>query len=108
MASLDGGEHALAYPSGSAAIYALLHLLKPGDHFISCLEQYGGTRMLFLDYAEAQAMTVDFIDTTDVQKVEAAIRPNTKVRTNSKLYLNFENYIIFYIAFSPKISDDFH
>lgn len=79
LASLDNAEHALVYPSGCAAIYAVLHLLKPGDHFISCLEQYGGTRMLFDDFASAQAMTVDFIDTTDIKKVEEAIKSNTKV-----------------------------
>lgn len=120
MASLDNAEHALVYPSGSAAIYALLHLLRPGDHFISCLEQYGknydfvlipvvnvdgyqysqvyfeilnliqklsfsgGTRMLFSDYAESQAMTVDFIDTTDIKQVEAGIKSNTKASSNFK------------------------
>lgn len=86
LAALDNGEHALVYPSGSAAIYAVLHLLKPGDHFISCLEQYGGTRMLFEDYAEAQAMTVDFVDTTEIQNVEAAIKSNTKVKNQIKSY----------------------
>lgn len=78
LASLDNAEHALVYPSGSSAIYAVLHLLKPGDHFLSCLEQYGGTRMLFEDYASAQAMTVDFIDTTDIKQIETGIKENTK------------------------------
>lgn len=79
LASLDNAEHALVYPSGSAAIFGLLHLLRPGDHFISCTEQYGGSRTLFLDYAEAQSLTVDFVDSADIELVEAAIKSNTKV-----------------------------
>lgn len=44
----------------------------------------GGTRMLFSDYAESQAMTVDFIDTTDIKQVEAGIKSNTKASFNFK------------------------
>lgn len=89
LASLDNAEHALVYPSGSAAIFGLLHLLRPGDHFISCTEQYGGSRTLFLDYAEAQSMTVDFIDSADIELVEAAIKSNTKVKNLFSYFFNF-------------------
>lgn len=91
LASLDNAKHAIVYPSGNAAISALLRLFKPGDHFISCREQVGSTRKLFADYAESQAMTVDFIDTTDAENVKAAIKPNTKARRNEKCLnpLNF-------------------
>lgn len=40
--------------------------------------------MLFSDYAESQAMTVDFIDTTDIKQVEAGIKSNTKASSNFK------------------------
>lgn len=85
MAALDNSEYALVYPAGSAAIFALLHLLRPGDHFISCVEQYGGSRTLFLDYAEAQAMSVDFVDSANVELVKAAIKSNTKVNISFNL-----------------------
>lgn len=79
MAALDNAKYGLVYPSGCAAITALLHLLKHGDHILSCTEQYGGTRSLFLDYVEIQGIEIDFIDPTDLKQVENSIKPNTKV-----------------------------
>lgn len=44
--------------------------------------------MLFSDYAEMQAMTVDFIDTTDIKQVEAGMKSNTKASSNFKTEIN--------------------
>lgn len=79
LAALDNAKHGVVFPSGCAAVTALLHLLKSGDHIVSCVEQYGGTRLIFLDYVEIQGIEIDFVDSTDLKQVEAAIKPNTKV-----------------------------
>ncbi|XP_055298497.1 putative cystathionine gamma-lyase 2 [Sitodiplosis mosellana] len=79
LAALDNGKHGLVYPSGCAAITALLHLLKQGDHIVSAAEQYGGTRSLFLDYIEIQGIEIDFVDSTDLKQIDDAIKPNTKL-----------------------------
>lgn len=79
MAALDNAKHCLAYPAGCAAVTALLHLMKQGDHIISCIEQYGGTRSLLLDYTENQGIQLDFVNSTVLEEIENAIKPNTKV-----------------------------
>ncbi|MCA9946314.1 MAG: PLP-dependent transferase, partial [Anaerolineales bacterium] len=35
LAALEGGQHALAFASGMAAIDTILRLIKPGDHVLS-------------------------------------------------------------------------
>lgn len=87
LATLDNGKYGLVYPSGVAAVTALLHVLKAGDHILSCNEQYGGTRLLFLDYVKIQGIELDFVDATDVKQVEGAIKPNTKVRQFSNKFM---------------------
>jgi cystathionine beta-lyase/cystathionine gamma-synthase len=47
MASLEGGEWALAYASGLAATQNLAYLLAPGDHVLLSDDAYGGTYRLF-------------------------------------------------------------
>lgn len=73
------------YPSGVAAVTALLHLLKAGDHILSCDEQYGGTRALLSDYVKIQGIGLDFVDSTDLKQIERAIKPNTKVNPKSSI-----------------------
>lgn len=80
LASLDNAQYGLVYSSGCAAVTALLQLLRTGDHIVSCTEQYGGTRLVILDYVGIQGIEVDFVDATDVKCIEKAIKPNTKVK----------------------------
>lgn len=79
LAAIECSKHALVYPSGSAAVTALLHLLESGDHIISSVEQYGGTRLLLEDNAKHQKIEIDFVDSQNVNEIEAALQPNTKV-----------------------------
>lgn len=69
------------YPSGVGAVAALLSLLKAGDHIVTCDEQYGGTRLLILDYVKMHGIGLDLVDSTDLKQIEKAIKPNTKVNT---------------------------
>lgn len=79
IAALEEGAHGMAFGSGTAAIDAIMHLLKPGDHAIVSRNVYGGTyriaKMIWEDYG----LQFDFVDTTDLQQIERVIRPNSKM-----------------------------
>ncbi len=79
VASLENGKHALAFSSGLATIDTLLHTLKAGDHVICSDDVYGGTFRLFDKVLTRFGMTFTFMDLSDLKKVEAAIKPNTKM-----------------------------
>ncbi|MES5940865.1 MULTISPECIES: methionine gamma-lyase [unclassified Bacillus cereus group] len=80
MAVLEGGEEALAFGSGMAAISAtLIGFLKAGDHIICSNGLYGCTYG-FLEVLEEKFMiTHSFCDMETEDDVENKIRPNTKI-----------------------------
>lgn len=80
LAFLENAEAALGVSSGMAAISsALLTYLKQGDHVLCTRDIYGGTYKFLNSLAPRYGIETDFIDCTDQQTVERAIRPNTKV-----------------------------
>ena len=79
IAALDGGTHALAFGSGMAAETTLMLMLSAGDHVLCGDDVYGGTYRLFSKVFARQGLAFDFVDTSDPQQVEAAIRPETKL-----------------------------
>ncbi|AJH80899.1 methionine gamma-lyase [Bacillus thuringiensis] len=80
MAVLEGGEEALAFGSGMAAISAtLIGFLKAGDHIICSNGLYGCTYG-FLEVLEEKFMiTHSFCDMETEGDIENKIRPNTKL-----------------------------
>ncbi len=79
MAALEGGQFALAFSSGMAAIDTLLRLIKPGEHVLSGNDVYGGTFRLFDKILSVYGIEFSFADTTDVESVRGAIRDNTRL-----------------------------
>jgi cystathionine beta-lyase/cystathionine gamma-synthase len=79
LATLEGGDYALAYASGMAAIDNLLRLVKPGEHVLSGDDVYGGTFRLFDKILSEYGIEFTFADTTSPAAVEAAIQDNTKL-----------------------------
>ncbi|KAA0761845.1 methionine gamma-lyase [Bacillus sp. AR2-1] len=80
MAVLEGGEEALAFGSGMAAISAtLIGFLKAGDHIICSNGLYGCTYGLLEVLEEKFMITHSFCDMETEDDVENKIRPNTKV-----------------------------
>src|SRR5699024_8872635 len=73
-------QYASDFASGMAATYALIRILvRPGDHVILGNDAYGGTyRLLNNDYGE-WGVELSIVDTSDLDAVAAAIRPNTKL-----------------------------
>ena len=80
VASLEGGEQAVAFSSGMAAIYgALMSFLEQGDHVISGDTLYGPSIHLIGDVLAKGGIESTFVNTADLKVVEASFRPNTKV-----------------------------
>ena len=79
LAALEGGSHALAFASGLAAQDAVFHLLSAGDHVILSDDLYGGTYRLADKVFKRHGLELSFIDFTDLAKVEAAFKANTKM-----------------------------
>ncbi|GGG95027.1 trans-sulfuration enzyme family protein [Silvibacterium dinghuense] len=79
LASLEGGASAHVFASGMAAITAMVTLLKSGDHVICGENVYGGTPRLFNQVITRYGIEFSYVDTSDLEKVRAAIRPETKL-----------------------------
>ena len=80
VAAMESGAGALACASGSAAIaYAVQNIAKAGDHVVSSTNLYGGTFNLFANTLVEQGITTTFVDPSDPQNFEKAIKPNTKL-----------------------------
>ena len=80
IAALEGGTAALAVASGAAAItYAIQALAKAGDHVVAQKTIYGGTYNLLAHTLRSFGVKTTFVDAHNLDEIEAAIRPNTKV-----------------------------
>lgn len=79
LASLEGGRFGLAFASGLAAITAVMQSLDSGDHVVTGDDLYGGTGRLFQQVYERHGLHYDFVDTTNLDNVRAALRPETKM-----------------------------
>ena len=79
IASLDGAKHCMTFASGLAATTAITHLLSAGDHIVSMDDVYGGTNRYFRQVAARMNIQTTFVDATDPQKLDGAIRDNTKM-----------------------------
>ena len=79
IAALENGKEGLAFASGMAAEAAIFQLLKSGDHVVLSRNVYGGTYRLGKLVLGNYNLDFEFVDTTDVDTIKAAIRPNTKI-----------------------------
>jgi cystathionine beta-lyase/cystathionine gamma-synthase len=79
LAALEGGQHALVFSSGMAAIDTLLRLVKPGEHVVSGNDVYGGTYRLFTKVLSPYGIEFSFVEMTDLAAVQTAVQPNTRL-----------------------------
>jgi cystathionine gamma-lyase/homocysteine desulfhydrase len=75
---LEGGTAGFAFSSGMAAITAVVMLLNSGDHIILTDDVYGGTFRVITKVLNRFGIEYSFVDSSDMEKVERAIRKNTK------------------------------
>ena len=80
VAALEGGVAGLAVASGAAAItYALQNIVQNGDHIVAADNLYGGSYNLITHTLATQGITNTIVNVNDLEALEAAIQPNTKV-----------------------------
>jgi O-acetylhomoserine (thiol)-lyase len=80
LADLEGGVGGLAASSGHAAqTMVVLTLCEAGDHIVSSSRLYGGTYNQFNFTFPRLGIEATFVDPTDPDNFEKAIRPNTKI-----------------------------
>ena len=65
----------MLFASGSAAATAVFQSLLPGDHVLVSRILYWGIRKWLAEFAVSWGLDVEFVDTTNLAQVTAAIRP---------------------------------
>ncbi|MEW9671035.1 cystathionine beta-lyase [Ammoniphilus sp. 3BR4] len=78
IAELEAGTAGFAFSSGMAAISTVFLLFSSGDHLIVSEDVYGGTYRVLSEVLSRMGITCSFVDTTDLDKVKAALTPQTK------------------------------
>lgn len=80
IANLESGTRGFAFASGMAATATILELIDTGSHVLAMDDLYGGTRRLFHNIRERSAgLKFSFVDLTDADVAEAAIRDDTRM-----------------------------
>jgi methionine-gamma-lyase len=80
VAGLEGGFGAVATSSGLGAVAAVyMALLEAGAHMVSTASVYGPSRGLVEQHLARFGVQSSYVDTSDLQLVQEAIRPNTRL-----------------------------
>ncbi len=80
VADLESGTAGFAFASGLAGTATILDLFDSGAHVLCMDDLYGGTYRLFERVRKRSAgLSFGFVDFSDLAKVEAAIRPETRL-----------------------------
>lgn len=80
LAALEGAESCVATASGMSAILSvMLGLLKAGDHVVCSRSVFGTTTVLLQNYIAKFGVEISFVDLTDLDAWEAALRSNTRL-----------------------------
>jgi cystathionine gamma-synthase len=80
LADLDGGEAALLFSSGMAAVTTtLLTLLSSGAHVVMTDDCYRRTRQFITKFLNRYGVEATQVPVGDYEALEAAIRPDTRV-----------------------------
>tara|TARA_Y100001970_G_C14129875_1_gene801082 strand:+ start:223 stop:1389 length:1167 start_codon:yes stop_codon:yes gene_type:complete len=79
ICSLEGGEDAICFASGLAAISSIMQLFKSGDHIILTENVYGGTYRLLNTVMNKFELEVSWVDTSSIDEIKSEIKSNTKL-----------------------------
>ncbi|EGP5440967.1 cystathionine gamma-synthase [Enterococcus faecium] len=78
IADLEGSVRGFAFSSGLSGIHAVFSLFQAGDHILLGDDVYGGTFRLFDKVLTKNGLEYTIIDTSNLDKIEQSIKPNTK------------------------------
>ncbi|MGE3404612.1 MAG: cystathionine gamma-synthase [Vicinamibacterales bacterium] len=79
IAAMERGKAAFGFASGMAATGAVMTLLQAGDHVVVTDNTYGGTYRLFERVLRKYQLDFSYVDSSRIDEIRAAIRPNTKM-----------------------------
>jgi O-succinylhomoserine sulfhydrylase len=80
VATMEGVEDGVAFPSGMSAIYTTFAaLLSSGDHILSCRAVFGSTHTLYTQFFPKWNIEHSYFDSDDFDTLEAKRKPNTKI-----------------------------
>ncbi len=79
LTKLEGGLTSYVFSSGMAGIDCVFRLLRPGDHCIVSEAVYGGVIRLTTQFLVQFGLEFSFVNTSCLEKLQAAIKPNTKM-----------------------------
>ncbi len=79
LAALERGKHGHCFASGMSAIDVVFRMLRSGDHVVAGENMYGGSYRLFSRVLENFGLRFTYVDTSRIDAVRAAMRPETKV-----------------------------
>ncbi|MEO8044320.1 MAG: aminotransferase class I/II-fold pyridoxal phosphate-dependent enzyme [Spartobacteria bacterium] len=79
LAQLEGGAASAAFSSGVAAAMSVFQTLSPNDHVIAPVEAYYGVQKVLRDLFGRWQLAADFVDMTDLDAVQKAVRKETKL-----------------------------
>lgn len=79
LAGLEGGESAIAFSSGLAAMDAVMRLLEPGDEVIATNDLYGGSYRQMVRVHGRYGIKSTFIDLADIDSLRKTITDKTKM-----------------------------
>lgn len=78
VAALENGEAAVAFSSGMGAISSVMWTIcKAGAHIVADGTTYGCTHALLEHGMTRYGVEVDFVNTSNLEEVKAALKPNT-------------------------------
>ncbi len=79
LAALEDAKYALSFATGLAAVTCILNSLRMGSRVVACADLYGGTYRAFTKVYAKLGICFEFIDTTDLNNVNAALQEDTAV-----------------------------
>lgn len=80
VAALEGGHKALGCASGMAAIHTVFAgMLRASEHIVCSESVYGPTATLLAGIMREFGVETTFVDTSDLDAVRGAVRPNTRM-----------------------------
>lgn len=79
LAKLEKGEACAAFSSGIAAMNSVFMSVEKGSHILIPEDLYHGSRALLEKFGERWSVEYSSVDTTDLEKFEAAFRDDTKL-----------------------------
>jgi len=80
IASMEGGERAVAAASGMAAIMStFMALMESGDHILCSRSVFGTTNVLLEKYMKKFGVEVTFVELTDYNQWETSLQANTRI-----------------------------